>query len=58
MHKNPLSPAVLSAVTFACLAAMNARAQQQQAPAPAEAASAAPKSSTLDAIFITAQKRM
>ena len=57
MRKNHVSPAVLSAVTFACLAAMNARAQQQQAPAPAEAASAAPKSSTLDAIVITAQKR-
>jgi outer membrane receptor protein involved in Fe transport len=50
-----MTPAALSAVAFACLVAMEARAQQ--APAPAEAASAAPKSSTLDAIVITAQKR-
>jgi outer membrane receptor protein involved in Fe transport len=54
MSKNPLAPAVLSAITFACLAALEARAQQ--APAPAEAASA-PKSTTLDAVVITAQKR-
>ena len=54
MSKNRLSPAVLSAIGFACLTALDARAQQ--APAPAEAASA-PKSTTLDAVVITAQKR-
>jgi len=54
VSKNRLSPAVLSAISFACLAAMDARAQQ--APAPAEAASA-PKTNTLDAVVITAQKR-
>jgi len=52
--KNRLSPAVLSVVTLACLAALDARAQQ--APAPAEAASA-PKTSTLESVTITAQKR-
>jgi len=54
VSKNRLSPAVLSAIGFACLTALDARAQQ--APAPAEAASA-PKSTTLDAVVITAQKR-
>ena len=53
-HKH-LSPAVLSAITFACLAAMNARAQQ--APAPADAASAPKSAATLEAVTITAQKR-
>jgi len=54
MHKKHLTPAVLSAITFACLAAMDAHAQQ--APAPAEAASA-PKAGTLEEVVITAQKR-
>ena len=54
MHKKHLTPAVLSAITFACLAAMDAHAQQ--APTPAEAASA-PKAGTLEEVVITAQKR-
>ena len=54
MPKNRLSPAVLSVVTLACLAALDAHAQQ--APAPADAASA-PKANTLEAVTITAQKR-
>ena len=54
MQKNRVTPAALSAVTFACLAAMQAHAQQ--APAPAEAASA-PKGTTLETVIITSQKR-
>ena len=54
MQKNRVTPAALSAVTFACLAAMQTHAQQ--APAPAEAASA-PKGTTLETVIITSQKR-
>ncbi|HJV62371.1 MAG TPA: TonB-dependent receptor, partial [Albitalea sp.] len=54
MPKNPLAPAVLSAVAVACLSTLDARAQQ--APAPAAAASA-PKAVLLDEVMVTSQKR-
>ena len=54
MSKSRLSSVALSAVSLACLVAMNARAQP--AAAPADAASG-PRAATLEAVTITAQKR-
>ncbi len=54
MSKRHLAPAVVTAMVLTAGSAVEALAQQ--APAPADAASA-PKTTTLDAVLITAQKR-
>src|SRR5207302_6763449 len=53
----PKHTLVLSAIALACIAAIDAHAQQQ-APAPAEAAASAPRATTtLETVVVTSQKR-
>ena len=55
MSNRKLAPAVLSAIALACIAALDAQAQQ--APVPADAAASAPKPVVLEQVVVTSQKR-